>query len=416
MKSWKEYRLKEIAYFPPTVKLNRGHEYSFIKMEDITVGKRFVFPEEQRKYENSSCSKFINNDILFARITPCLENGKIAQAKLNQSNKGFGSTEFFIFRGKKDILDQSFLFYLAKSDLIWKSAVNSMVGASGRQRADAGFLGNLIFKIPPLPIQRKIAAILSAYDDLIENNNRRIAILEKMAEEIYREWFVRLRFPGHEKVKIVKGVPEGWEVKKIGEVIKFEKGKNPDVLYDEKINESDIYLNVDAIENRNYQYAPIQKGITCEKSETLMLMDGARSSVVFNGHQGIVSSTFAVIRTDKKLCSIVHEYLKANLDAMVSNNTGSAIPHANKEFIIRMCIKLPIKRNLIDAFNNQYQVIFTEKQILKRKISLFTTSRDRLLSRLMSGKIDVEKLDIKFPASMLDSNGVEEKEEAMAHV
>ncbi|MBL0011708.1 MAG: restriction endonuclease subunit S [Nitrosomonas sp.] len=62
-------------------------------------------------------------------------------------------------------------------------------------------------------------AILSAYDKLIENNQRRIALLEKMAEEIYREWFVRLRFPGHEKVKKVKGVPEGWEIQKIGQLL-----------------------------------------------------------------------------------------------------------------------------------------------------------------------------------------------------
>jgi len=67
--------------------------------------------------------------------------------------------------------------------------------------------------------------VLSAYDDLIENNNRRIAFLEKMAEELYREWFVRLRFPGHEKVKIVKGVPEGWAVKKLKEIVEFAYGK-----------------------------------------------------------------------------------------------------------------------------------------------------------------------------------------------
>ena len=70
--------------------------------------------------------------------------------------------------------------------------------------------GNCIFL--RVPTQRKIAAILSAYDELIENNKRRIALLEKLAEEIYREWFVRLRFPGHEKVKVVKGVPHGWDI------------------------------------------------------------------------------------------------------------------------------------------------------------------------------------------------------------
>ncbi|MFA5285649.1 MAG: restriction endonuclease subunit S, partial [Smithellaceae bacterium] len=142
MSGWKEFTLNEIADFPPVVKLYRGYEYSFIKMEDISVGQRFVLPEEKRRYENSSCSKFGNDDILFARITPCLENGKIAQVKLRKNNSGFGSTEFFVFRGKKEKLNQSFLYYLAKSDLIWKSAVNSMVGASGRQRADSGFLGN----------------------------------------------------------------------------------------------------------------------------------------------------------------------------------------------------------------------------------------------------------------------------------
>jgi type I restriction enzyme S subunit len=81
-------------------------------------------------------------------------------------------------------------------------------------------------------IQRKIAAVLSTYHDLIENNNRRIAILEKMAEELYREWFVRLRFLGHEKVKIVKGVPEGWEVKRIGDILSFKYGYTESAIED----------------------------------------------------------------------------------------------------------------------------------------------------------------------------------------
>ncbi len=80
--------------------------------------------------------------------------------------------------------------------------------------------------VSPLPIQRKIAAVLSAYDDLIENNNRRIAILERMAEELYREWFVCLRFLGYEKTKIIRGVPEGWVVKRIGEILRYSVWKN----------------------------------------------------------------------------------------------------------------------------------------------------------------------------------------------
>ena len=82
------------------------------------------------------------------------------------------------------------------------------------------------FKIPLLPIQQKIAAILSAYDDLIENNNKYIALLEKVAEEIYREWFVRMRFPGWENETFYKGIPKSWEIKKASHYFGYVKGKS----------------------------------------------------------------------------------------------------------------------------------------------------------------------------------------------
>src|SRR5690606_10520769 len=106
------------------------------------------------------------------------------------------------------------VFYLATSELLRRAAEKSMSGASGRQRADLAAIDNLDVPAPLLPNQRRIASILSAYDDLIENNTRRIAILEEMARRIYEEWFVRFRFPGHEQVKMVESelgvIPEGW--------------------------------------------------------------------------------------------------------------------------------------------------------------------------------------------------------------
>lgn len=155
-------------------------------MDVVNPNNRYVENTQRKKYESSSCSKFANGDVLLARITPCLENGKIAQVRTADGEDGFGSTEFFVFRAKKKLLDQSFLYYLSKSDLVWKSAVNSMVGASGRQRADATFLKKVELRIPELPVQRKIAAVLATYDELIENNQRRIVQLEKISEEIYR--------------------------------------------------------------------------------------------------------------------------------------------------------------------------------------------------------------------------------------
>lgn len=100
-----------------------------------------------------------------------------------------------------------------------------MTGASGRQRADKRFIQHLKLNLPDLPTQTRIADILSAYDDLIENNNRRIALLEKATQELYKEWFVRFRFPGCENTKFENGLPEGWSVVKLGDYVDIKGGK-----------------------------------------------------------------------------------------------------------------------------------------------------------------------------------------------
>jgi type I restriction enzyme S subunit len=107
---------------------------------------------------------------------------------------------------------------------IYKSFVNSIKGGSAQGNANAKMLTLFKFKIPPLPIQQKIADILSKYDDLIENNRRRIELLERSARLLYKEWFVRLRFPGHEHTPIIDGIPEGWEKVKLQSIIKIFHG------------------------------------------------------------------------------------------------------------------------------------------------------------------------------------------------
>jgi len=369
-----------------------GGIYPFVQTGDIKNAPFYI-----TSYSQTYNEKGLSQSKLWKRGTLCITiAANIADTAILAIDACFPDS-ILGFTSYKEKSNTKFVKYCFD---VYKTTLEAISKGTTQDNLSLDKLRKVKFRIPPLPVQHKIAAVLSAYDDLIENNNRHIAILEKMAEELYREWFVRLRFPGYEKVKIIKGVPEGWEVKRIRQVIKFEKGKNPDILGDEKTYDNDVYLDVDAIENGKYQYAPKSKSIICEKDETLMLMDGARSSVVFNGQQGIISSTFAVVRTEKKYRAMLHEYFKANLEAMASNNTGSAIPHANKEFIIRMCIKLPLNEKLIEKFNDQYRVLFLEKHNLKKKNTILAKSRDRLLSRLMSGKIDVEHLDIQSPPSM----------------
>jgi type I restriction enzyme, S subunit len=107
----------------------------------------------------------------------------------------------------------------------YKTQIQSISRGTTQDNLSQGKLLSLRFRIPGYEQQRRIAAILSAYDELIENNKRRITLLEKLAEEIYREWFVRLRFPGYQWTKFIKGLPSGWNVKKLGEVLVLNYGK-----------------------------------------------------------------------------------------------------------------------------------------------------------------------------------------------
>lgn len=215
--SWEIKQFKDVVQFPPKITLEKGVSYSFIPMEDLSSGIKYVSPKIEKVWLGSG-AKFEEGDTLFARITPCLQNGKISQAKNLKNGKGFGSTEYFIFRGIENVSDSNFIYYFSLTEEFKKYAIGSMVGASGRQRADQKFVGEFEINLPPLQTQKRIAYILSAYDDLIENNLKRIKLLEETAQNIYKEWFVNFRFPDYEHTAfdVESGLPVGWQIDVIG--------------------------------------------------------------------------------------------------------------------------------------------------------------------------------------------------------
>ena len=176
--------LSDYVELNPRVALPRDSLVPFVSMNVVTPGTRKAYPVQERPATGSG-SKFAPGDTLFARITPCLENGKIAQYAGDRP--GMGSTEFFVLRARAGISDSGYVYYFAQSHDLRSAAEKSMSGASGRQRAVIASLSEFECDFPPLPIQRRIAGILSAYDELIENSQRRIKILESMARALYRE-------------------------------------------------------------------------------------------------------------------------------------------------------------------------------------------------------------------------------------
>lgn len=160
-----------------------------IAMEKLQPFCREVSGYDLEKF--SGGSKFRNGDTIMARITPCLENGKIAQMNiLDKEEVGFGSTEFLVFRAKAGISAPDFLYYLVISELVRIPAIKSMVGSSGRQRVQTSVVENLEIDLPDLETQKKIAKILSALDDKIELNNQINKNLEEQANALFERQFI----------------------------------------------------------------------------------------------------------------------------------------------------------------------------------------------------------------------------------
>lgn len=163
-------KLSEIAYINPRESIGKGVVAKKVPMDKLQPFCRDVPEFVLEEYKGGT--KFRNNDTIMARITPCLENGKIAKVSiLNNDEIGFGSTEYIVFRAIDGVSDADFLYYLICSPLVRNPAIKSMVGSSGRQRVQTDVVANLDIELPPLEEQRKIGELLKTFDDEIKLNN-----------------------------------------------------------------------------------------------------------------------------------------------------------------------------------------------------------------------------------------------------
>jgi len=249
------------------------------------------------------------------------------------------------------------------------------------------------FSIPTsLETQKYIASILSTYDDLIENNLKRIKLLEETAQNIYKEWFVNFRFPNYEHTEFdgQSGLPVGWEMKKVEDCIKVMKGKKPKKEYSTIGENRILYLLVDVLERRELRFTENESVQLTSDGETLMLMDGSRSGLVFKSLEGAIGSTLAVFRIKNAVFGINYcfNYFKFREVEIISKNTGSAIPHANKSYIYGMEIPIP-SDEISTEFEKITSKIYQQIEILSSQNQKLKEARDILLPRLMNRTIEV---------------------------
>ena len=278
--------------------------------------------------------------------------------------------------------DNRYVGFIVESDE-YKRFIKANISGAAQPQANAQVLTSFPIPLPPLPTQRKIASILSAYDDLIENNTRRIKILEEMAQTIYREWFVHFRFPGYEKVRMVESemglIPEGWEVKKLGEVVELAYGKG--LKKDNRI-EGDI---------------PVfgSSGIVGYHNESLVKGPG-----IIVGRKGHVGSVFWSNEDFFPIDTVYYVKTSLNLHYVFYNlknqnfiNSDVSVPGLSRvQAYLNPCL-IP-DETALRLFDNNIKPIFKQISVQQKKNINLRQTRNLLLPKLISGEIDVSELDI----------------------
>ena len=347
--------------------INMGELFSFDVINEMPMERVSLSDKEQKKYLVKK------GDLLFARQSLVAAGAGKCSIVNNILEPTTFESHLIRVRLDETRCCPRYYYYLFKlPDNPIKTIVN--------QCAQAGIRGSELQKIKvPLPMlaeQRRIASILSAYDNLIENNNRRIRLLEQMAENLYKEWFVRFRFPGHEKAEFENGLPMGWKVMKLDKILTVRYGKDHS-----KIEDGDIPIlgsgGIMRFGNKEL-YA----------SESVLIpRKGSLNNIMYIDEPfWTVDTMFFTEMKYKNIAKYVY-YVLSGID-MESFNSGAALPSMTTNILNHFKVILP-SEDVLALFDEKVELLFLQKKKLIQQNTLLSRQRDLLLPRLMSGKLEV---------------------------
>lgn len=409
-KGWKKVKLGELCEIgrgssPRPIndqKYFEGGEIPWIKIADATKSGKFLYKTKQYVNEyGASFSRLLKKGSLimatsgtlgytvFLGVKGCIHDGWLYMSNFNG-------------------IEKDFLFYCLKNNTQY--FYNRAYGAA-IQNVNTNILRNMPIELPPLELQKRVSSILSNYDNLIENNTKRIELLEKMAKLIYDEWFVKFKFPEHENVRMVDSelgkIPEGWEVKTIGESFKVILGGTPARAKAEYWGGNVNWINSGKV--NELRVINNSEGITelgLNKSATKLMPPRTTVLAITGATLGQVSLTEIEVCANQSVVgvydesNIYSEYIflkiKEIIKEMIMRAGGGAQQHINKEIVNQTKILLP-KKGMIEDSNKFIVPIFNEISNLLFKNQTLKKTRDLLIPKLISGKVDVSDLDIKVP-------------------
>jgi type I restriction enzyme S subunit len=411
---WTDLPFNEAVMINPRVVLSRGNQYPFVDMQAVDPGSRCSHAGERHPFEGGG-SRFATGDTLMARITPCLENGKIARFCSEADTVAYGSTEFIVIRGRDGVTDSDYAYYLTKWEGVSGYAISQMTGTSGRQRVPIDSLDHLIVPIPPLPEQRAIAHILGTLDDKIELNRRTNETLETIARALFKSWFVDFDpvrakaegrglpphladlFPDRFEDSELGEIPAGWKPVSLSDAIDVNPTRSL------RRGETAPYLDMANMPTRGHSPETVigrsfGSGMRFMNGDTLVaritpcLENGKTAYVDFleEGQVGWGSTEYIVLRPKAPLppefayCLARSEEFR---DYAIQNMTGtSGRQRVPSDAIARLPLVSPTDP-IAEAFGRIVSPLFVRARAAMAESRTLATQRDALLPKLISGEI-----------------------------
>ena len=395
MKSeWTIKKLADIAEFNPRESLRKGELAKKIAMDKLQPFCRDIPGYEMDPFTGGT--KFRNGDTIMARITPCLENGKVAKvAILEKDEIGFGSTEYIVFRAKENV-DEDYLYYLICSTLVREPAIKSMVGSSGRQRVQTDVLKNLEIAVPSYEMQCKIGSLLKNLDDKVLLNTKINKNLEQQAQAIFKSWFL--------DYELWSGsVPNFWERGKLGDFAEIKRGGSPRPIQEYLADSGLRWLKISDVTSLQTPFVIDIKDHIIE--------DGLRKTIFLKAGALVLSNSATPgIPKILDVDSCIHDgwlyfpeskfsneylylYFKYIRQQLVSLSNGSVFNNLKTDILKGYPTILPDSETL-QRFDAVVKPMFLQMQNLTRESHKLSDMRDALLPKLMSGEVDVFNLDL----------------------
>lgn len=363
-----------------------GGEHLFVKPSDLVKGSRRVNSTENMLTE--AATKTAKGRLLPAGTTCVVTIGTIG--KLCQLHKPAATNQQInSIVVDRDKYDEDYVYYLM-SQSIDKVRIVEGGSASGREHVKKSTFEQIELEVLPLENQRKVSKLVAQYDNLVENNNRRIAILEEMAQSLYREWFVNFCYPSHQGNLDADGnpkrvdsplgqIPEGWEVKRLDDYVTLQRGFD---LPKKKRNEQGC-IPIYAASGINGYHDKVKAkgpGIVTGRSGTLGIVN-----LVLEDHWPLNTSLWV---KEFKGCTAFYAYYLLDSIGLERFNSGASVPTLNRNDVHGNPVIAPPKE-LIEKFENIVCVNHKQINVLKRKNENLKKQRDMLLPKLISGDIEL---------------------------